>query len=46
MLNKFFHSLTSSVRLLLLKESMSTVTNISRQVQSLTERSFGYNHLG
>ncbi|KAM0054098.1 putative CDT1 Geminin-binding domain, DNA replication factor Cdt1 [Helianthus debilis subsp. tardiflorus] len=45
-LNKFFHSLTSSVRLLRLKGSMSTFTNISRQVQSLTDRSFGYNHLG
>ncbi|KAJ0691854.1 putative CDT1 Geminin-binding domain, DNA replication factor Cdt1 [Helianthus annuus] len=46
MLNKFFHSLTSSVRLLRLKGSMSSFTNISRQVQSLTDRSFGYNHLG
>ncbi|KAI7735123.1 hypothetical protein M8C21_031639 [Ambrosia artemisiifolia] len=45
-LNKFFHSLTSSIRLLRLKGSMATFTNISRQVESLTDRSFGYGHLG
>ncbi|KAI3732655.1 hypothetical protein L1987_63862 [Smallanthus sonchifolius] len=45
MLNKFFHSLGSSIRLLLLKGSKSTFTNISRQVEILTDRSFGYSHL-
>ncbi|KAL8232889.1 hypothetical protein R6Q57_002667 [Mikania cordata] len=45
MLNKFFHSLGSSIRLLGLKGCMSTFTNIRRQVEILTDRSFGYRHL-
>ncbi|KAJ0742476.1 putative CDT1 Geminin-binding domain, DNA replication factor Cdt1 [Helianthus annuus] len=41
----FFDRLGSSLRLLGLKRSMPTFTNISRMVQSLTDRSFGYSHL-
>ncbi|KAI3806063.1 hypothetical protein L1987_21955 [Smallanthus sonchifolius] len=45
MLNTFFDRLGSSIRLLRLKGSMSTFTNISRQVEILTDRSFAYSHL-
>ncbi|XP_024981214.1 CDT1-like protein a, chloroplastic [Cynara cardunculus var. scolymus] len=44
-LDKFFNSLESSIRLLGLKGSMSTFTNISRTVESLTDRRFAYSHL-
>ncbi|KAI3760164.1 hypothetical protein L1987_50555 [Smallanthus sonchifolius] len=45
MLNTFFDRLGSSIRLLRLKGSMSTFTNISRQVEILTDRNFAYSHL-
>ncbi|KAM0007116.1 putative CDT1 Geminin-binding domain, DNA replication factor Cdt1 [Helianthus debilis subsp. tardiflorus] len=41
----FFDRLGSSLRLLGLKRSMPTFTNVGRMVQSLTDRSFGYSHL-
>ncbi|KAJ9564988.1 hypothetical protein OSB04_000954 [Centaurea solstitialis] len=44
-LDKFFNSVESSIRLLGLKGSMSTFTNISRTVESLTDRRFAYSHL-
>ncbi|XP_076930951.1 CDT1-like protein a, chloroplastic [Bidens hawaiensis] len=45
MLNAFFDRLLSSIRLLGLKRSTSTFTNVSRIVESLTDRKFGYSHL-
>ncbi|KAG5514563.1 hypothetical protein RHGRI_035835 [Rhododendron griersonianum] len=44
-LGKFFDSLDSSIRLLRLKGSMSTFTNISPKVEFLTDRRFSYAHL-
>ncbi|CAH1447297.1 unnamed protein product [Lactuca virosa] len=44
-LDKFFNSLQSSIRILHLKGSASTFTNISRAVESLTDRRFTYRHL-
>ncbi|KAK9067556.1 hypothetical protein SSX86_011667 [Deinandra increscens subsp. villosa] len=44
-LAKFFHSFMLSIRLLGLKGSMSTFTKISRQVESLTDRTFAHSHL-
>lgn len=37
-LDEFFNSLQSSIRILGLKGSMSTFTSISRAVESLTDR--------
>ncbi|XP_071738179.1 CDT1-like protein a, chloroplastic [Rutidosis leptorrhynchoides] len=45
MLDKFFNSLQCSIRLLRLKGSMLTFTNISRKVESLADRRFSYGHL-
>ncbi|XP_028554274.1 CDT1-like protein a, chloroplastic [Dendrobium catenatum] len=45
MLAEFFNCLDSSVRLLRLKGSLSTFTNISASIQHLTERRFTYRHL-
>ncbi|KAI3449756.1 hypothetical protein Pfo_006421 [Paulownia fortunei] len=45
LLDKFFNSLDSSIRLLKLKRSPTTFTNISPQIQSLTDRRFTYSHL-
>ncbi|KAL7583996.1 hypothetical protein Lser_V15G41806 [Lactuca serriola] len=44
-LDKFFNSMQSSIRILHLKGSASTFTNISRAVESLTDRRFTYRHL-
>ncbi|KAI7735122.1 hypothetical protein M8C21_003163 [Ambrosia artemisiifolia] len=44
-LNTFFDRLVSSIRLLKLKRTMPTFTNISRMIESLTDRSFDYHHL-
>ncbi|PSS09437.1 CDT1-like protein [Actinidia chinensis var. chinensis] len=44
-LGKFFDSLDSSVRLLRLKGSMSTFTNISPKIEYLTDRRFSHSHL-
>ncbi|XP_058197100.1 CDT1-like protein a, chloroplastic [Rhododendron vialii] len=44
-LGRFFDSLDSSIRLLRLKGSMSTFTNISPKVEFLTDRRFSYAHL-
>ncbi|KAI8569644.1 hypothetical protein RHMOL_Rhmol02G0293200 [Rhododendron molle] len=44
-LSKFFDSLDSSIRLLRLKGSTSTFTNISPKVECLTDRRFSYAHL-
>ncbi|CAH1447270.1 unnamed protein product [Lactuca virosa] len=44
-LDEFFNSLQSSIRILGLKGSMSTFTSISRAVESLTDRRFTYSHL-
>ncbi|KAL0459417.1 UNVERIFIED_CONTAM: CDT1-like protein a, chloroplastic [Sesamum latifolium] len=45
LLEKFFNSLDSSIRLLQLKRSPTTFTNISSQIESLTDRRFTYGHL-
>ncbi|KAK4418381.1 CDT1-like protein a, chloroplastic [Sesamum alatum] len=45
LLDKFFNSLDSSIRLLQLKRSATTFTNISSQIESLTDRRFTYAHL-
>lgn len=45
MLDEFFNSLQSCIRLLRLKGSTSTFSNISRAVASLTDRRFTYTHL-
>ncbi|KAG9441639.1 hypothetical protein H6P81_017493 [Aristolochia fimbriata] len=42
---KFFDSLESSIRLLQLKQTTSTFSNLSRSIESLTERRFTYGHL-
>ncbi|KAL6953541.1 hypothetical protein U1Q18_045719 [Sarracenia purpurea var. burkii] len=44
-LGKFFNCLDSSIRLLRLKGSASTFTNISPKVEYLTDRRFSYGHL-
>ncbi|XP_009782954.1 CDT1-like protein a, chloroplastic [Nicotiana sylvestris] len=45
MLEKFFNSMDSSIRLLHLKGSATTFTNISAKVQNLTDKRFSYSHL-
>ncbi|KAK6164496.1 hypothetical protein DH2020_001360 [Rehmannia glutinosa] len=45
LLDKFFNSLDSSIRLLQLKRSATTFTNISPQIETLTDRRFTYSHL-
>lgn len=45
LLEKFFNSLDSSIRLLQLKRSATTFTNISPQIESLTDRRFTHSHL-
>ncbi|KAJ4822106.1 hypothetical protein Tsubulata_002826 [Turnera subulata] len=42
---EFFNCLDSSIRLLRIRGSMSTFSNISPQIQSLTNRTFSYEHL-
>ncbi|KAF8401863.1 hypothetical protein HHK36_012810 [Tetracentron sinense] len=44
-LGEFFSSMDSSIRLLRLKRSMSTFTNICPKIESLTDRRFSYGHL-
>ncbi|KAI7991665.1 hypothetical protein LOK49_LG12G03002 [Camellia lanceoleosa] len=44
-LGKFFNSLDSSIRLLRLRRSVSTFTNIFPKVECLTDRRFSYGHL-
>ncbi|KAK3026180.1 hypothetical protein RJ639_040567 [Escallonia herrerae] len=44
-LDKFFNSLDSSIRLLQLKGSMSAFTKISPKIEYLTNRRFSYGHL-
>ncbi|CAK9163795.1 unnamed protein product [Ilex paraguariensis] len=44
-LDSFFNSLDSSIRLLQLKGSMSTFINISPKIECLTDRRFTYSHL-
>ncbi|CAA0823982.1 CDT1-like protein a- chloroplastic [Striga hermonthica] len=45
LLDKFFNSLDSSIRLLQLKGSAPVFANICPQVESLTDRRFTYSHL-
>ncbi|KAL8467750.1 hypothetical protein ACS0TY_031117 [Phlomoides rotata] len=45
LLEKFFNSLDCSIRLLQLKRSNPTFSNISPQIETLTDRRFTYNHL-
>ncbi|XP_010278199.1 PREDICTED: CDT1-like protein a, chloroplastic [Nelumbo nucifera] len=45
MLAEFFDSMESSIRLLRLKGSLSTFTNISPKIEALTDRRFSYGHL-
>ncbi|KAJ6730883.1 DNA REPLICATION FACTOR CDT1 [Salix viminalis] len=45
MLGEFFDNLDSSIRLLRMKGSMSTLSNISPKIESLTDRRFTHNHL-
>ncbi|XP_042062740.1 CDT1-like protein a, chloroplastic [Salvia splendens] len=45
LLEKFFNSLDSSIRLLQLKRSATTFSNISPQIGTLTDRRFTYSHL-
>ncbi|KAL3647756.1 hypothetical protein CASFOL_008724 [Castilleja foliolosa] len=45
LLDKFFSSLDSSIRLLQLKRTATSFTNISPQIETLTDRRFTYNHL-
>ncbi|XWS76277.1 hypothetical protein CRYUN_Cryun01aG0161500 [Craigia yunnanensis] len=45
MLCGFFDSLDSAIRLLKLKGSMPTFTNISPKIECLTDRRFSYGHL-
>ncbi|XVF71980.1 hypothetical protein PTKIN_Ptkin12aG0084100 [Pterospermum kingtungense] len=45
MLCGFFNSLDSAIRLLKLKGSMPTFTNISPKIECLTDRRFSYGHL-
>ncbi|KAG8655811.1 hypothetical protein MANES_04G076400v8 [Manihot esculenta] len=44
-LGQFFDSLDSSIRLLKLKGSMSTFTNVSPKIECLTDRRFSHQHL-
>ncbi|KAL3517687.1 hypothetical protein ACH5RR_020276 [Cinchona calisaya] len=44
-LDKFFSSLDSSIRLLRMKGSTTTFTNISPKIECLTDRRFTYSHL-
>ncbi|XP_027095243.1 CDT1-like protein a, chloroplastic [Coffea arabica] len=44
-LDKFFSSLDSSIRLLRMKGSTTTFTNISPKMECLTDRRFTYSHL-
>ncbi|KAL5796547.1 hypothetical protein ACOSQ2_001367 [Xanthoceras sorbifolium] len=44
-LGDFFDSLDSAIRLLKLKRSMSTFTNIAPKIECLTDRRFSYSHL-
>uniref|UniRef100_A0A2C9UU91 CDT1 Geminin-binding domain-containing protein n=1 Tax=Manihot esculenta TaxID=3983 RepID=A0A2C9UU91_MANES len=44
-LGEFFDSLDSSIRLLKLKGSMSTFTNVSPKIECLTDRRFSHQHL-
>ncbi|PIN25566.1 hypothetical protein CDL12_01689 [Handroanthus impetiginosus] len=45
LLDEFFNSLDSSIRLLRLKRYPTTFTNIRPQIESLTERRFTHSHL-
>ncbi|XP_051142030.1 CDT1-like protein a, chloroplastic [Andrographis paniculata] len=45
LLNEFFNSLDNSIRLLQLKRYTTTFTNISPQVEKLTDRRFTHGHL-
>ncbi|XP_047947516.1 CDT1-like protein a, chloroplastic isoform X2 [Salvia hispanica] len=45
LLEKFFNSLDSSIRLLQLKRSATTFSNINAQIGTLTDRRFTYRHL-
>ncbi|KAJ8552980.1 hypothetical protein K7X08_020373 [Anisodus acutangulus] len=45
LLDEFFHRMVSSIRLLQLKGSSTTFTNISAKVECLSDRRFTYNHL-
>ncbi|XP_019224125.1 PREDICTED: CDT1-like protein a, chloroplastic isoform X2 [Nicotiana attenuata] len=45
MLERFFNSMDSSIRLLNLKGSATTFTNISAKVENLTDKRFSYSHL-
>ncbi|KDP26551.1 hypothetical protein JCGZ_17709 [Jatropha curcas] len=45
MLGEFFDSLDSTIRLLRLKGSTSTFTNISPKIECLTDRRFSHRHL-
>ncbi|KAK2455339.1 CDT1 protein a, chloroplastic [Trifolium repens] len=44
-LGEFFDSLDSSIRLLRLKRSMTSFTNIRPKIETLTDRRFTHNHL-
>ncbi|KAL3603510.1 hypothetical protein D5086_004369 [Populus alba] len=45
MLGEFFDNLDSSIRLLRMKGTMSTFSNISPKIESLTDRRFTHKHL-
>ncbi|XP_047314062.1 CDT1-like protein a, chloroplastic isoform X2 [Impatiens glandulifera] len=45
MLIKFFDSFDNSIRLLIMKGSMCTFTNISSKIEAFTNRRFTYSHL-
>ncbi|XP_065858985.1 CDT1-like protein a, chloroplastic [Euphorbia lathyris] len=45
MLGEFFDCLDSSIRLLRLKRSISSLTNISRKIECLSDRRFSHRHL-
>ncbi|KAL3644952.1 hypothetical protein CASFOL_010132 [Castilleja foliolosa] len=45
LLDRFFSSLDSSIRLLQLKRTATSFTNISPQIETLTDRRFTYKHL-
>ncbi|KAJ6883179.1 hypothetical protein NC652_030413 [Populus alba x Populus x berolinensis] len=45
MLGECFDNLDSSIRLLRMKGSMSTFSNISPKIESLTDRRFTHKHL-
>ncbi|XP_031113573.1 CDT1-like protein a, chloroplastic [Ipomoea triloba] len=44
-LGEFFNSLDNSIRLLLIKGSKTTFTNISTKIECLTDRRFSHSHL-